>query len=46
MQFKAFYNDWLDCSGMIDETGKDHVLNLNADFFKNNMNTKKGVQND
>jgi hypothetical protein len=35
MQFKAFYNDWLDCSGMIDETGKNHVLNLNADFFKN-----------
>ena len=31
--FKAFYNDWLDCSGMINETGKDHTVNLSTDFF-------------
>lgn len=31
--FKAFYNDWLDCSGMINETGKDHTVNLPTDFF-------------
>lgn len=32
-QFKAFYNDWLDCSGMINETGKPHIVNLEPTFF-------------
>lgn len=32
-QFKAFYNDWLDCSGMINETGAHHIVNLDAEFF-------------
>lgn len=31
--FKAFYNDWLDCSGMINEDGRDHVVNLSPEFF-------------
>jgi len=35
LPFKAFYNDWLDCSGMINETGEDHTLNLPIDFFTN-----------
>lgn len=35
MQFKAFYNNWLDCSGMINESGENHVLNLDDVFFKN-----------
>lgn len=35
MVFKAFYNDWLDCSGYINETGEDHRLNLSVDFFEN-----------
>lgn len=33
--FKAFYNDWLDCSGMINEDGRDHVVNLSPEFFTN-----------
>lgn len=35
MPFKAFYNDWLDCSGMIAETGELSVVNLDAAFFNN-----------
>lgn len=31
--FKAFYNDWIDCSGMINETGESHKLNLDPNFF-------------
>lgn len=34
MQFKSFYNDWVDCSGMIAENGKNHTINLSVDFFK------------
>ena len=33
--FKAFYNDWLDCSGMINETGEHHKVNLSTEFFAN-----------
>lgn len=33
--FKAFYNDWLDCSGMINETGEPHKVNLSTEFFTN-----------
>lgn len=33
--FKAFYNDWLDCSGMINEDGRDHIVNLPPEFFTN-----------
>lgn len=33
--FKAFYNDWLDCSGMINETGVHHKVNLSTEFFTN-----------
>ena len=32
-QYKAFYNDWIDISGMADQTGKDHTVNLNKEFF-------------
>lgn len=35
MPFKAFYNDWLDCSGMIAENGKPNIVNLDKDFFLN-----------
>lgn len=35
MPFKAFYNDWLDCSGMIAETGEPMIVNLDAAFFNN-----------
>ena len=33
--FKAFYNDWLDYTGMINETGKDYIVNLSPEFFYN-----------
>jgi len=32
-EYKAFYNDWLDISGMKDATGEDHTVNLTTDFF-------------
>jgi len=35
MQFKPFYNDWLDCSGMIAETGELNVVTLDKSFFEN-----------
>lgn len=35
MPFKAFYNDWLDCSGMIAENGNPNIVNLDKDFFLN-----------
>lgn len=31
--FKAFYNDWLDCSGLVNGTGVDHIVNLEPEFF-------------
>ena len=33
-QFKFFYNDWLDFDGMLNNTGRDHIVNLDTDFFK------------
>ena len=33
-QFKAFYNDWLDVSGMAAGTGEDHKVNLTTEFFE------------
>jgi len=33
--FKAFYNDWLDCSGLINGTDVDHIVNLDPEFFTN-----------
>ena len=33
--YKAFYNDWLDCSGLINGTGVDHIVNLEPEFFTN-----------
>ena len=31
--FKAFYNDWLDCSGLINSTGENCRVNLDPKFF-------------
>lgn len=33
--FKAFYNDWLDYTGMLNGTGKDYIVNLDPNFFYN-----------
>ena len=33
-QFKFFYNDWLDFDGMLNNTGRDHIVYLDTDFFK------------
>jgi len=34
-EFKPFYNDWLDCSGMIAENGEPNKVNLDKTFFNN-----------
>jgi len=33
-QFKFFYNDWLNYNGMLHNTGMDHIVNLDVEFFK------------
>jgi hypothetical protein len=34
-QFKAYYNDWLDVSGLKSGNGKNHKVNLDPEFFNN-----------
>lgn len=34
LPFESFYNDWLDISGMIKANGKDHIVNLDPNFFQ------------